>query len=329
MPSAQNRKPSVVHVPALCIRGDAAAQALEARLTAGQTELGRMGVVTFWSPSRRDLVMQLPTTSGGAVLAAFEKSAKTLISIPENRREAFLHALVVDLVKARWNVDCRRLWFAVSPSEAFPEAELPKEPEQISQWYSRTYEHQAARDADIAKKKADVDRFPGREWRAGRAQDTGRDSQLYPALSSAPWRPSTMRAKVQTEVRRGEQWAHPGDTGALWPGVSASHRANPVPPKLTGGDDMEARDYCCMPLARRVDLDRVLNTLLEFPSIFKLVKVTGEGGFAYKSLPWTHMNPYHINCQIQLTEVASSQSSPTAKTSRTDEQLAGSSRAAR
>ena len=53
----------------------------------------------------------------------------------------------------------------------------------------------------------------------------------------------------------------------MWPGVSASHRANPVPPKLTGGEDLPARDYNWVPLARRVDIDRVLNTLLEFPSI--------------------------------------------------------------
>ena len=98
-------------------------------------------------------------------------------------------------------------------------------------------------------------------------------------------------------------------------GSPRSHRANPVPPALTGGDDMVPRDYRWMLLARRVDLDRVLNTLLELPSMFKDVKVIGEVVLAYKKEPWTHMNPYHISCQMQLTEVASSQSSPTAKTS--------------
>ena len=46
-------------VPA--VRGNAAAQELDARLTAGETPLGRLGVVAFWTPARRDLVMQLPT----------------------------------------------------------------------------------------------------------------------------------------------------------------------------------------------------------------------------------------------------------------------------
>ena len=46
-------------VPA--VRGNAAAQELDARLTAGETPLGRLGVPAFWTPARRDLVMQLPT----------------------------------------------------------------------------------------------------------------------------------------------------------------------------------------------------------------------------------------------------------------------------
>ena len=27
---------------------------------------------------------------------------------------------------------------------------------------------------------------------------------------------------------------------------------------------------------------------------------TGEGSSRYKSEPWSHMNPYHISCQIRL-----------------------------
>ena len=124
MPPPEHRRPSVSCLPAISIRGDAAAQELDARLSAGQTHLGRMGVEAFWCPVRRDLIMQLPTRSGGAVLAAFDAGAKSLMTMPEDQREAFLHALVVDLVKARWNVDCRRLWFAVSPGEPFPDRSL-------------------------------------------------------------------------------------------------------------------------------------------------------------------------------------------------------------
>ena len=61
MPPPEHRPPSVSTVPAICIRGDAAAQELDARLTAGETPLGRLGVPAFWTPARRDLVMQLPT----------------------------------------------------------------------------------------------------------------------------------------------------------------------------------------------------------------------------------------------------------------------------
>ena len=31
---------------------------------------------------------------------------------------------------------------------------------------------------------------------------------------------------------------------------------------------------------------------------------SGEGRSAYKKEPWSHMNPYHISCHIQLPEVA-------------------------
>ena len=140
MPPPKHRPPSVFTVPAICIRGDAAAQELDARLTAGQTPLGRVGVDAFWLPARRDLIMQLPTMSGDAVLTAFEAGARSLTTIPEGQREAFLHAqceavlhaLLLDLVKARWNVDCRRLWCTVVPSEVFPEAVLLEQPSQIS-----------------------------------------------------------------------------------------------------------------------------------------------------------------------------------------------------
>ena len=299
-------------VPAISIRGDVPAQELDARLTASQTPVGRMGVEAFWHPARRDLIMQLPTTSGSAVLEAFEAGSRSLMTMPEEQREAFLHALLEGLVESRWNVDCRRLWFAAAPSEPFPETVLLKAPSEISAWYALTYENQHKRDADIAKKKADGARFPGREWRAGRAQENS-DRLLYPAKTSAPIPPHGQRAKVPSAVRPGELWAHPGDVGCLWPGVSASHRMNPVPPTLTGGEDMEHSDYRFVPLARRADLDRVLNTLLEFPSMFKKVKVTGEGGFAYKKYPWSHMNPYHIDCQIKLPEVASYRAAPRRK----------------
>ena len=263
MPPPERRLPSVSSVPA--VRGNAAAQELDARLTAGETPLGRLGVVAFWTPARRDLVMQLPTVSGEAVLQAFGKGAGPLTTIPEERREASLHALLHNLVEARWRIDCQRLWLAVAPSELFPESLLTQRPADLSAWYRETYEKQAKRDEDLAKKEADAARHPGREWRVGRAQEPG--GFAAPPRDPAAHAKRSMRFKVPGEVRPGEQWAHPGDTGAMWPGVSASHRANPVPPKLTGGEDLPARDYCWVPLARRVDLDRVVNTLLEFPSI--------------------------------------------------------------
>ena len=174
------------------------------------------------------------------------------------------------------------------PSELFPAWLLGRRPAELSAWYRETYEKQAKRDEELAKKEADAARHPGREWRAGRAQEPG---VAAPPRDPAAHAKRSMRFKVPGEVRPGEQWTHPGGTGTMWPGVSASHRANPVPPKLTGGEDLPALGYCWVPLARRVDLDRVVNTLLEFPSIFRNVESTGEGSSGYKREPWPHMNP--------------------------------------
>ena len=114
MPPPERRLPSVINVPA--VRGNAAAQELDARLTAGETPLGRLGVVAFWTPARRDIIMQLPTSSGEAVLQAFGKV--NLTTIREEQREAclhaMLHALLHDLVDARWRIDCQRVWLAVA-----------------------------------------------------------------------------------------------------------------------------------------------------------------------------------------------------------------------
>ena len=58
-PPPERGLPPVTGVPA--VRGNAAARELDARLTAAETPLGRLGVVAFWTPARRDLAMQLPT----------------------------------------------------------------------------------------------------------------------------------------------------------------------------------------------------------------------------------------------------------------------------
>ena len=301
MPPPEHRPPSVHTVPRIVV-ADAAAQALDARMTACGHLLDRKGVEAFWHPARRDLVMHLPTNSGQAVLSILEQAAKCVkFTMPEEQRAQQLEKTLIDAVKKRWYIDCRRLWYAVAPSEPFPHLMIKfMSCEETSSWYKATYESQAARDSEIARHSADGKRFPGREFRAGRAEGKER---LYPDPGSEELRvkrPSG-RANVGSEVRPGEKVPHPGDTERFWPGVSASHRCNNTPPTLSS--DMErGGGYCWVPLARRVDLDRVLNTLLEHPKIFKDVTCT-----TYKSEPWTHMNPYEIQTTIRLKQVAGSQ----------------------
>ena len=283
------------------IVADAAAQALDAKVTATTVWLSEMGAEAFWLPARRDYVMQLPTASGDAVLNAFEVGARSLsLTIPEKKRERNLEDMLIGLAKKRWRMDCRKFWYAVNPGLHYPSQVDHMDCHSISSWYKANYDMQAERDAYIAKINANGKRFPGREFRAGRAEGKER---LYPDPGSEELRvkrPSG-RANVGSEVRPGEKFPHPGDIERFWPGVSASHRCNNTPPTLSS--DMErGGGYCWVPLARRVDLDRVLNTLLEHPKIFKDVTCT-----TYKREAWTHMNPYGIQTTILLNEVAGPQ----------------------
>ena len=249
--------------------------------------------------------MHLPTASGDAVLDAFVSAFhKVFTTIPENDREKKLEQTLVDLVKVRWDTDCRRLWCAVAPSVAYPLHGVDSQNfEKMSTWYKETYDRQAARDSVNAESNGH--RFPGHEFRAGRAED---GSSLYPTTQTTTNRKYRgKRVGFSTEVRHGEKFAHPGDPESMWPGVSASHFVKRAPPTLTGGEDMPENDFRWIPLARRVDLDRVLKTLRDHPEIFQDVTTTGEHGHIYKADAWAHMNPYHIKTSIQLKKDAGSQ----------------------
>jgi hypothetical protein len=77
--------------------------------------------------------------------------------------------------------------------------------------------------------------------------------------------------------QEGELLAHPGDTTSMWPGVSASHRSVRSRPKFISGGFSLGQGYAWMPLARRLDLDRVLHCMRSCPEFFEDVRPTGEG----------------------------------------------------
>ena len=302
---------SIANVPRI-LGPDAAAQDLDAAVTKTETEVGRMGVHSFWTPMRRELIMHLPTDSGESVLRQFVTGADTSKSIhDETQREAFLHALLHELVMERWHIDCRRLWFAVAPTEKMPEQVLAAQtPQEFATWYSSTYEEQASRDQKIKDDREDPSRWPGREYRQGKVEPED-GAPLYPPNDGALPRKSSARAGVPkgpASVRDGELYTHPGDTAKLWPGVSASHIVEKLPADLDGGCTIQTKDYNWVPLARRVDLDRVLNTMLEFPAMFSNVEATGEHNRRYKALAWMHMNPYHISFKIGPEDAGSQRS---------------------
>ncbi len=126
---------------------------------------------------------------------------------------------------------------------------------------------------------------------------------LYREPDTVAKRRKPTREPGATGKREGEHWPHPGDTEDKWPGVSASHCEVREPPLFSSGGisgQGENASYVWMPLARRVDLDRVFHAMMEHPQMFENVRPTGEGGFLYKNNPWAHMNPYHIRVSALL-----------------------------
>lgn len=212
--------------------------------------------------------MTLPTGSGAAVLDIFAARVPLVAAFTEATRAAHLQAMLDSLVEERWKVDCDRLWLAIAP-HIRKKAFLPKADQNREEWYREQYEAQAKRDAEIAAAEQDPARHPGREFRAGRAPE-----HLYEQQPQRSKRSKRIGAIMQ--IREGELFPHPGDTESLWPGVSAGHSDRRLP-QFSGGGLTTDGSYVWLPLARRVDLDRVLNTLLQREDLFQNTRATGAG----------------------------------------------------
>ena len=214
------------------------------------------------------------------------------------------HARLAGLVGERWRVDFQQLQAAVAPhvSQA---AIQPAEADfaRMALEYEGIWKAQLDKELRAVIQDQNVVRRPGRAWRRGLGHAAAAAAEppdgpaplLYPArpepvaLSS-----STRRKEVWVARASGEEWPHPGDPEDLWPGISASLEAagTPHPGFGAGGFDTKTGQPW-MPLARRVDLDRVLPLMLE-SCCFKDVQPTGSNGHLYKVDPWNHMNPYLI-----------------------------------
>jgi hypothetical protein len=198
----------------------------------------------------------------------FAARVPLVAAFTEATQAAHLQAILDSLVEERWKVDCDRLWLAIAP-HIRKKAFLPKADQNREEWYREQYEAQAKRDAEIAAAEQDPARHPGREFRAGRAPE-----HLYEQQPQRSKR--SKRIGTNTQIREGELFPHPGDTESLWPGVSAGHSDRRLP-QFSGGGLTTDGSYVWLPLARRVDLDRVLNTLLQREDSFQNTKAIGAG----------------------------------------------------
>ena len=167
-----------------------------------------------------------------------------------------------NLVQKQWKIDYDRLWLVKARvrSIAPVDMNLPKT-ENRQQWYCMQYEALAELEADITAQEADPARNPGRELRARR----GERVPWTVGLATLVNKRRIMHICASTYIRKTEWFPHTGDSESFWQCVSAGHSLNDlrVPVFKNGGVASGGRaGYAWLPLARRVDLDRVYKTLL-------------------------------------------------------------------
>ena len=153
---------------------------------------------------------------------------------------------------------------------------------------------------------------PARVWREGRAKAKGFD--LYPqgvpgALAPRPKRTKRVGIPAGLESWQGTPWKPtsnmiypPPASADVQPqrrpvlGLAIFAEANPEEPQTLPSLVVErqlAGDYNYLPLAKRVDLDRLYGRMRCSPE-WSQVSCKGDRGTEYKVDPWQHMTPYRI-----------------------------------
>ena len=169
-----------------------------------------------------------------------------------------MHIVLTILAEKQWTVDCDRLCRAVRPdvrniTRPFrKDMSSPKSQEDRQEWYRRNYEALRARCA------------PGQDLVKRRCMGIG----------------------VSTHIREGK-WFLPGDSESFWQCVCAGHSLNDrrVPVFKKGGVTVgDGGVYAWLPLARRVCLDRVYNTLLLRKDFFQEIRASDVGHTAASSI---------------------------------------------
>ena len=110
-----------------------------------------------------------------------------------------------------------------------------------------------------------------------------------------------VRIGARSDVREGECFPHPGDPESCWPGISAAYDADQrVPLFKNGGISENKGKRAWLPLARRVDMDRVFHTIIERQDLFQDTKcvVTGNEASAVNRLKYMNLYRAHTNVQI-------------------------------
>ena len=175
----------------------------------------------------------------------------------------------------------------------------------------------SGRDEGAHQKQSDLALNPGRAWRTGAAKKVFGDRtgyfDLYPAntLGKQPEKPkkSNRCNKDLDTIKPDEAYRAPSDphmdllrAAIEEPSVLAGFSSTSNLPVLEGGKMEQGTSYAWVPLARRLDNDRLYRAMREsgfFQDVWPWGTYFGDGKpTIYKIEPWAHMNCYKLHCKI-------------------------------
>ena len=248
------------------------------------------------------MIMSLPPDSAARVLFAYQQAGSI------HTGSTFLQKLVM----MRWNALFQGIFYQSQP-ERFIAGARPKVPttwQQCKDEYEKQYKELRRRTQpghhDVAKK-----------WRSGKYPRVDDQFEFYPhhtpGLKAPPPKSSKRQMTHLDTVRKDEFYPAPADdkmaafagedqqqpgflAGCSYGKVGAElwDSNNPNMPQLSMLTTSPATtNYAWLPLARRVDIDRVFRVIKD-SGWFTSYECCGSLNMSLKHQPWAHMSPYKV-----------------------------------
>ncbi|MCP4240002.1 MAG: hypothetical protein GY772_05530 [bacterium] len=253
----------------------------------------------FWNEERRNLILDLPTESGEKVFVAMAAFIRANTGFSTAFNVVAWENYLQRLVRTRWRIVSRLILMKLDPHRVVEESKRELEDmdlDQIPAWYKGMYDEYAKGQAFQQFLQTDPSTNPGYAWRSGQAERAERVNpqkrafDLYPrgtVGAQAPASKRSRRAGVEADIRApGTMYDGPADPGMAErraaleePGLLAGTSTSVLPMLVLR--DVATGGYKWVPLARRVDLDRLLQLMQQCPE-FGAIELLGDRGSTYK-----------------------------------------------